>query len=416
MENDYLLYFSLLVCCIMAWAVGANDLANSMGSSVGAKSINVRTAVILAAIFEGTGALLASGSVTFTLKEELFDVNLWATQPIELALGMLASLMASVIWLVIATKKGWPVSTTHTIVGAIIGFTVLALGIEAVQWMTVFLIILSWFITPVLAAIFAYFLFKVVQFLVFDVSSPLYQARIWLPICASLMTLIIAGMSIWGCLPMLGIFLSYYAAIFLLIMTVLSVFFASTWWIVGVTEIQKNLKYTQQIDQVEKGFGALTVFTACAMAFSHGGNDISNALGPMAAIIEILSYGKVIPHNIIPFKLVLMGAICVVLGLATYGYRIMQTIGSNITHLTPSRAFAAEFSTALIVMTATVWGFPVSTTQTLVGSILGVGLARGVGAINLHVVRTIIASWAFTLPVGACMSAIIFIVLRYFLL
>ena len=416
MIADIIIPFSIIACCLMAWAVGANDLANSMGSSVGAKSISIRTAVILAAIFEGAGALLASGNVTSTLKEELFHVALWDAIPMELAIGMLSALIASVIWLIIATHKAWPVSTTHTVVGAIIGFTLVVLGIEGIRWDTIISILMSWALTPLVGGIISYVLFKAVQSLVFDAPSPLHEARIWLPLCACSMGCLVVSMTVWGCLPKMGVIFNNYQAIITLIISLLSIFYISSAWIKSLTKKYKVLNYSDQIREVEKGFGALTVFTACAMAFSHGGNDISNALGPVAAIMDIVEYGHIVEDRVIPYSLVILGASCVILGLATYGYRIMQTVGSHITQLTPSRAFAAEFSTTLVVMAATVWGFPVSTTQTLVGSILGVGMARGVGAINIETVRNIFVSWAFTLPVGAATSSVIFIILKHILL
>lgn len=415
-EFQYLIPCALILGCIMSWAVGANDLANSMGSSVGAKSISVRTAVILAAIFEGSGALLASGSVTSTLKESLFVISKWDNLSHELAFGMLSALIASSLWLLVATRKGWPVSTTHTIVGAIIGFSLVAVGVSGVRWIRVLLIILSWFVTPFLAGLISYVLLKIMQDKVFGASSPLLQARTWLPLCATSMMLLIGSMTIWGCLPKIGIRLDDRTSWIIMVMMLAMTFISSSEWILRLTRGRKNYSYTEQIDKVEKGFGALTVFTACAMAFSHGGNDISNALGPIAAIVDLVNHGKIMSQQPLSYSIVVMGAVCVVLGLAMYGYRIMNTIGNEITNLTPSRAFTAEFSTALVVMTSTVFGAPVSTTQTLVGAILGVGMARGVGAINLNVVRTIVISWAFTLPMGALLSAGIFIVFRFILL
>lgn len=415
-EFYYLIPASLALGCVMAWAVGANDLANSMGSSVGAKSISVRMAIILAAIFEGSGALLASGSVTSTLKESLFVVSKWDAIPMELALGMLSALVASSIWLLIATRKSWPVSTTHTIVGAIIGFSLVAVGTDGIRWISILWIVISWFVTPVVAGLISYFLLKTVQTKVFDASSPLLEARLWLPICATAMMFLIVSMTLWGCLPKMGFVLSDAHALIVLVILLGMVFMGSSEWIIQLTRGRRIYQYTEQIDKVEKGFGALTVFTACAMAFSHGGNDISNALGPIAAIVDLVNHGKIISSEPLNYSIVVMAAVCVVLGLAMYGYRIMNTVGCDITHLTPSRAFSAEFSTALVVMSSTVVGVPVSTTQTLVGAILGVGLARGVGAINLNIVRNIVISWAFTLPLGALLSACIFIGLRSSLL
>lgn len=407
-----LVIFALCWGCVMAWAVGANDLANSMGSSVGAKSISIRTAVILAAVFEGSGSLLASGSVTSTLKESLFVMPVWEHMQQDLALGMLSALMASSLWLVIATYRAWPVSTTHTVVGAIIGFSLVSAGGTSLHWHMIVMIILSWCVTPAVAGLLSYFIFRSVQSRVFDAEEPLMEARLWLPLCATIMISLIVGMTLWGCLPKMGIHLSrtYGTAIFatLLILVLL----LSAYWIHRVTQAERRYNYVQQIDKVERGFGALTVFTACAMAFSHGGNDISNALGPVAAIIDITQHGSIVQGQPLAYEVVILGSLCVVLGLAMYGYRIMNTVGCKITHLTPSRAFAAEFATALVVMSATVIGTPISTTQTLVGAILGVGAARGVSAINLDVVKTIILSWAFTFPLGGILSALIFYVLK----
>lgn len=405
MSSAYFLWIaSIGFGALMALAVGANDLANSMGSSVGAKSISVRTAVILAAIFEGAGALLASGQVTSTLKETLFVVDAWQHMPMELAFGMLSALCAASLWLLIATHHGWPVSTTHTIVGAILGFTSMLLGCDAIRWSWVGWIILSWVAVPVMAAMLSYFILDLIQRWVFDVRSPLRAAQQCLPLAATLVVGFISTALFCEHLT------QRHAAMLLLFLVL--IYLSCRYWIMRLIRGQGHLDYTQQLIRVESAFGALTVFTACAMAFSHGGNDVSNALGPMSAILDILKYGRLMPGEPMPFLWVLLGAFCVVLGLATYGQKIMQTVGQDITKLTPSRAFAAECATAMLIMLATIFGMPVSTTQTLVGSVFGVGMTQGLSSINLDLVKRVILSWILTVPVGALLSMFFYVLFR----
>lgn len=406
----------LVLACIfgffMAWGIGANDVANAIGTSVGSKAITIKQAIIIAIIFEFAGAWLAGGEVTSTISKGLVNTASLEKTPELLVLGMLASLLAAGIWLLIASYKGWPVSTTHTIIGAIVGFAAVGIGVSAVQWGKVGFIAVSWVISPVFAAIFAYLLFKSVQKLIFEANKPLKAAKVYMPVYTFIVGFIVAAVTLTKGFKHLGLELTTaealgYAALFGIALAVLGFF-----W-------QQKIKQDEQaanrwqIKKIERVFALLMVFTACAMAFAHGSNDVANAIGPVAAIVSIIKAGGELTQEFLtPSWLLLVGAFGIVVGLVTYGYKVIATVGSNITALTPSRGFAATLATAGTVLFASGVGMPVSTTHTLVGAILGVGMARGMAAINMRVVGGIFASWVITLPAGGVLSLIIFIILR----
>ena len=394
----------------MAWGIGANDVANAMGTSVGSKALTLKKALIVAAIFEALGALLAGGQVTDTLRGKIIDAQLFSDAPQLFIYGMLASLLAAGTWLVIATSLGWPVSTTHSIVGAVVGFGWIVLGTRALYWSEIIYIVLSWIITPVIAAVVAYLLFRSVQWLIFDSDLPLRNAKRYVPWYIFLVALVISLVTTLNGLKHIGIFLTISH---------------SVWFAVGVSviamlvgiglmkKIPSDQNDTKPMDmdfaRLEKMFGVLMIFTACAMAFAHGSNDVANAIGPLSAVVGIVQGGgAVLAQARIPFWVMILGAVGIVSGLAMYGYRVIATVGSQITQLTPSRGFAAQLATASTVVIASGIGLPVSTTQTLVGAILGVGFARGIGALNLSVVRNIFMSWIITLPAGAALAMVYF--------
>lgn len=394
---------------LMACAIGANDVANAMGTSVGAKILSLRSAIIIAAIFEALGALLASGHVTKTIGSSMIDIQLFADKPEILALGMIASLFASGAWLALATLFRWPVSTTHSIIGAITGFAVITMGIDSVQWTRISSIALSWVLTPLIAGLFGYVLFNIIEGTIFRAKNPTGRAKQTMPIYLFAVIMVITLTTLTQGLKTFDIHLTGLQAIliasaFSLAITVLS----QTLWIP-----KKLSKHSDDHLKVENIFGTLAVFTACAMAFAHGSNDTANAIGPLSMVIGILHAGAIPTHTHLPLWIILLGASGIGLGLAVYGYRIIDTIGKNITHLTPSRGFVAQFATATTVIMSSAVGLPVSTTQVLVGAVLGVGAARGIDAINLTVVRNIFTSWIITLPAGALFSMGIFHVLRY---
>lgn len=401
------LYITLAVVFgfFMAWGVGANDVANAMGTSVGSKSLTLFQAIIIATIFEAAGALLAGGQVTDTIRSKIIDASLFAHDPDILIYGMLASLLAAGTWLLIATRFGWPVSTTHSIVGAVIGFGLILLGPKAIYWSSTVNIALSWVVTPVMAGVIAYFLFRSVQALIFNSKNPIKNAKRYVPFYIFLVALVITLVTFLSGLKHVGLHLTLAQNIWipLCISLVIMIIGAIALHRLHIPEPKSESRTNYKA--LEKIFAVLMVFTACAMAFAHGSNDVANAIGPLAAVVGIVKGGgAVLAHSPIPFWIMLLGALGIVLGLATYGYKVIATVGTNITQLTPSRGFAAQLATASTVVMASGLGLPISTTQTLVGAVLGVGFARGIGALNLNVIRNIFMSWIITLPAGAILS------------
>ncbi|PRD33566.1 UNVERIFIED_CONTAM: phosphate permease [Trichonephila clavipes] len=397
---------------IMAYGVGANDVANAMGTSVGSKALTIKQAIFIAAIFEFAGAYLAGGSVTSTIRSGIIDPSYFAEVPEYLVYGMIGALLAAGTWLLVASYFGWPVSTTHSIVGAIIGFAMVAVGSEAVQWNKVSGIVGSWVVTPMLAGILAYLIFMSAQRLIFDTENPIANAKKYVPFYMFAAGFMMSLVTVQKGLVHVGLDISTATGFYIAITIGVTVA------VVGKVAISR-LKIDPEADRemhfnnVEKIFGILMITTACCMAFAHGSNDVANAIGPVAAVVSVVTSGGEIASKatLAPWVLPL-GAVGIVIGLATLGARVIKTIGTAITHLTPSRGFAAELSAASTVVIASGAGLPISTTQTLVGAVLGVGLARGIAALNLGVVRNIFISWVITLPVGAGLAVIFFYLLR----
>ena len=408
--NVYIL-LAALFGIFMAWGIGANDVANAMATSVGSKSITIKQAVVLAGIFEFAGAYLAGGEVTNTIRKGIVDQDIFGGQPEVLIWGMLASLLAAGTWLLIASRKGWPVSTTHSIVGAVIGFAAVGVSMDAVHWEKVGGIVLSWVVTPLLAGGIAFTVFMSIQKLILDTENPFQNALKYGPFYLFLVGFIIAMVTIKKGLKHVGLDLSNSEGI------IAALLFGAALTLLGTFMIRR-IRFESRDDKqfsftnVEKIFAILMVFTASAMAFAHGSNDVANAVGPMAAVISIAQSGAVAAKSGVPAWILLIGGIGIVVGLGTYGYKVIATVGKNITELTPSRGFSAEIGAASTVVLATYTGMPISTTQTLVGAVLGVGLARGIGAIDLRVVGKIFMSWVITLPVGAVLSILFFYMIK----
>ncbi len=415
-EHGYLL---LTLACVfgffMAWGIGANDVANAMGTSVGSRALTVKQAIMIAMLFEFLGAYLAGGEVTATIRKGIIDTASVADQPELLVFGMLAALLAAGTWLLIASIKGWPVSTTHTIVGAIVGFAAVGISVDAVHWPKVGKIVASWVVSPVLAGIMSYALFKSVQSLILNHSDPFARAKRFIPFymfaVGFLMSMVTMLKGLKHVFKDEGVSMSFgecalYAAGAGLIVTLIGSYFLSR--IKEDPERDANDRFAS----VERVFAVLMVFTACSMAFAHGSNDVANAVGPLAAIVGIVNSGTIAAKSVMPSWILLLGGAGIILGLATYGFKVMATIGQKITVLTPSRGFAAELGAAATVVLASATGLPISTTHTLVGAVLGVGFARGIAAINLRVVGTIFMSWLVTLPAGAGLSIVFFFILK----
>jgi PiT family inorganic phosphate transporter len=396
----------------MAWGIGANDVANAMGTSVGSKALTIKQAIIVAMIFEFAGAYLAGGEVTATIRSGIIDSGYFVDTPELLVFGMIGSLLAAGTWLLIASWLGWPVSTTHSIIGAIVGFAAVGVGTEAVHWSKVTGIVGSWVITPMIAGLIAYFIFLSAQRLIFDSENPLAMAKRYVPFYMGLTGFMVSLVTIKKGLTHVGLDLTsaqgYGAALGLAVV----LFFVGK-YAIGRLKFDPSADRHMHYTNVERVFAILMVVTACAMAFAHGSNDVANAIGPLAAVVSIVSSGGEIASTTkLAWWVLPVGAIGIVLGLAMLGRRVIATIGKGITHLTPSRGFAAELAAATTVVIASGTGLPISTTQTLVGAVLGVGMARGIAALNLGVVRNIVVSWVVTLPAGAIMSIMFFYMLK----
>ena len=394
----------------MAWGIGANDVANAMATSVGAGAVTVVGAIVIAGVFEFLGAFLAGGEVTSTIRKSIIDTDLLANDPNTLVYGMLASLLAAAVWLTIASRFGWPVSTTHSIVGAIVGFAVVAIGFDAVHWQEVGSIAVSWVVSPVLAGTTSFLLVLSVRRLIFNKDDPEKYARRYVPVYIFATALVIALVTLLKGLKHVGLDISPAAGVGYALM------FAVSAGVIGSILIRRlrfdpNATLAFRFANVERIFAVLMIVTACAMAFAHGSNDVANAIGPVAAVISVVSSGEVLQTAAVPPWVLFLGAIGIVVGLATYGFRVIATVGRNITELTPSRGFAAELAAATTVVLASATGIPISTTHTLVGAVLGVGLARGIGALDLGVIRTIFMSWIITLPAGAILSVVFYYIL-----
>ena len=397
---------------LMAWGIGANDVANAMGTSVGSKALTIKQAIFIAMIFEFAGAYLAGGEVTSTIRKGIIDSAFFVDTPELLVYGMISSLLAAGIWLAFASYLGWPVSTTHSIVGAIVGFAAVGVSSDAVEWAKVTGIVGSWIITPAISGFIAYLIFQSAQKLIFDTDQPFINAKRYVPFYMAAAGFIMALVTIKKGLSHVGLKIDNGTGY------MIAVLIAVVVGIIGKIIINR-IKYDPQAARsahfanVEKVFAVLMIVTACCMAFAHGSNDVANAIGPLAAVVSIVeSGGQIGSKSPLVWWILPLGGFGIVAGLALFGHRVIKTIGNGITHLTPSRGFAAELAAASTVVIASGTGLPISTTQTLVGAVLGVGMARGIAALNLGVVRNIVISWVITLPAGAGLSIMFFYMIK----
>ena len=417
-----LLILAAVFGLFMAWGIGANDVANAMATSVGSKALTIKQAIIIAMIFEFAGAYLAGGEVTSTIRKGIIDASYFVDSPELLVFGMISALFAAAIWLLIASALGWPVSTTHSIVGAIIGFAAVGVNPDTVAWGKVGGIVGSWIITPVISGVIAFIIFNSAQKLIFDSDKPLKQARRYVPFYMFLAGFVLSLVTIKKGLKHIGleeidlgftvIFIKGAGGFYLAIAVAVLVALIGKIF-VNRLKFDENADRSTHYANVEKVFAVLMVVTACCMAFAHGSNDVANAIGPLAAVVSIVGNdGQIAAKAALAWWILPLGGLGIVAGLALFGHKVMATIGKGITHLTPSRGFAAELAAASTVVIASGIGLPISTTQTLVGAVLGVGMARGIAAINLGVVRNIVVSWVITLRIGACLSIVIFWIMQ----
>ena len=411
METLFLDPFNILLLAgfigfFMAFGIGANDVANSMGTSVGSKAITIKQAIIIAAIFEFLGAFLAGGEVTSTIRKGIVDPNLYANDINIFVIGMISALLAGGTWLFIASLRGWPVSTTHSIVGAIIGFVLISKGVDAVSWGKVGNIAMSWVTSPLFSGTLAFGLYISAKKLILDKANPGKAAITFIPLYSFLVAVVISLVTARKGLKHVGIEFSeneiyLFTLIFSIIVATGTAFF-----------LRRNKDQIMREGGIEFAFGLLMIVSASAMAFAHGSNDVANAIGPLAAVVSVVDTGEIGSKSSISPWVLLIGGIGIVFGLATLGSRVISTVGKKITALTPSLGFSAEMATASTVVAATYLGFPISTTHTLVGGVIGVGLAKGAEHLDYDSIKRIIASWLVTIPAGAAFTILFYILLR----
>lgn len=395
---------SSLAAVYMAFVLGGNDAANAVATSVGSKAIDYKKGVIIAAISNLIGALLVGGHVTQTIGKDIVKIEYFVQYRNLFILGMFSSLFSAGLWVQIATQFGMPISTTHSIVGAVIGFGLFAGGISYVYWLKILKIFLSWVISPILGAIVAFFIFNFVRLLILDAKDPFLNAKKYGPILSSFVFIIITFSTIYKGLKLNVPFFQS---------VIISISFAFFGYIITWSFLKEREEKNGVYSKVEKLFGVLQLLTATYMGFAHGANDVANAIGPAAAIYSVMKgAGK---EFFIPIWLLFFGGFGLALGTALFGYKVIKTVGEEVTDITPTRGFSAEFAAATTVLIFSKLGLPISTTHTVVGAVIGVGIARGMASLNLGVIRNIILSWMFTVPVSAILSGIIFSILKIFL-
>lgn len=408
------LLFTLLACIVgllMTWGVGANDLANIISTTLGSKAISLRNAIIIAIVFEFAGAYLGGVHVTNTMRNGIIDLAALNGTPQLLVFGMMAVLLAGTFWMGFASYLGLPVSITNAIVGSIVGYGVVVLGPHAIHWQKVIYIAISWICSPTIAGIIAYGLFISIQVLILGTKDPIANIKRYIGIYLFLVGFVLSAITVLKGIEHIGIHLSTQEALLLATAIGISVTIIGC-VIMNRIDLRQRASRRDKFEYIEKVFAILMVFTACAMVFAHGSNDVSIAVGPMAVIITLAQGHD--PSLAIPLPqwLIFLGCTGVVLGLLMYGTKVIQTVGSKITALTPSRAYAATISAASAVVFSNSLGIPVSTTQTLVGAVLGVGMARGIGALNLRVIRNIFLSWIVTVPAASLLTIVFYYLLK----
>lgn len=403
-----------------AWNIGANDVANAVGTSVGSGALTLKQAVLVAAIFEFAGAFFLGGNVVNTIESRIIYLD-GITGSVSLYIyGMISALLSTSIWLQIASFFGWPVSTTHSIIGAVIGFGLVVGKSSIIYWSYVFSIALSWIISPILGGFVAFIIFNVIRKKIFHSKDPILAMTKLTPFLSSCIFVTLAGVIL------IGGFMTYRISIitvfFFLCLLGIIAYFVALFFVKKTKNFTKNfsLKLTKRIQSrgnynkehlfVERIFAYFQIIIACFMAFAHGSNDVANAIAPVAAVFT--SVNKNFDNKMFFALLLACGGLGIVIGLATWGWRVIETVGCKITELNPSRGFSAGFGAALTIVLASKLGLPISTTHVIIGAVIGVGFARGTRAINLNIVKDIFVSWIVTVPAGALLSIFFFFILR----
>jgi PiT family inorganic phosphate transporter len=409
-EQYIILILAAIIGFYMAWNIGANDVANAMGTCVGSGSLTLKRAIIIAGTFEFLGAVFVGAHVTSTIKGGIIPPESFSDNPYILMWGMFAALLASGIFLQLATYYGLPVSTTHSIIGAVTGFGIVSVGFYNINWDTIGMIALSWVVSPVAGAIVAFIMFFTIKRKILFSSNPMKQIKKTAPFLIFLIFFILIHSLLYKGLKNLNLNLDFNNAS-LLAAGIGMIAAGICFLLVKKMHLKQN---EDPIDFVERVFGNLLIITGCYITFAHGANDVANAIGPLAAIYSIVMNKAIVTQSVsVPIWILILGGAGIVVGLATWGYRVMETMGKKITELTPTRGFSATFGAATTVLICSKMGMPVSTTHVIVGSIIGVALARGVAALNVNIIKDIFASWIFTIPFTAILTMIIYKVIEY---
>ena len=405
--NTLLMVLAVSACIYMACNIGANDVANAMGTSVGSGSLTFKQAIYIAAIAEFAGAFFVGGHVSDTIRKGMLDPTIFSETPIILVYGMIAALLSAALWLNIASYLAWPVSTTHSIVGAVVGFGIMAGGMDAINWIKVWSVVMSWVVSPLMGGLVAFLLFRFLTNQVFRRRNPLLYAKRILPYMVFLVCVILANAMFYKGLKNLHLNFSFPEAILYSFIVGAIGFFIAKPLSKKIPDVPRK-EIHKQLEATENIFKYLQITTAFYIAFAHGSNDVANAVGPLAAVFSILKSGTVEMKVAMPTWILALGGGFIVIGLLIWGRRVMETVGKKITEITPSRGFCATFAAATVVLICSKMGLPVSTTHTLVGSVIGVGLARGLPTLNLGIVKEIVMSWLATVPFTALLAAILF--------
>ena len=389
----------------MAWNIGSNDVANSMASAVGAKAITLKQAIIIAGILNFLGAVFVGSHVTETIRKGIVDPSS-LTDPTIVVYGTISALLAASFWVTFATWKELPVSTTHSVVGGLLGFGIVAGG--SINWGKVGEITAAWIISPIFGCILAFTVFNILHYAIINSKNSIRRCRMIAPLFIGLAFFIIALSFLFKTplgknLSISGLSAVLYSGIVGILAMIGGYFLISRYY--GHT--------SDGIRSVESTFRWIQVFTSCYVAFSHGSNDVANAIGPVATIYMVSKTNTLSPSVEVPFFLLAIGGMGIALGIYTWGYKVIDTVGRKITELTNTRGFTIDFSAATTVLLASKMGLPISTTHAVVGSVIGVGLARGLKAIDLGIIKNIILSWVITLPAAALITIFIFKLLTY---
>lgn len=411
---EYNLIFIILACGVglwMAWGVGANDLANIMSTAIGSRAINAKQAILIAVVFEVAGAFLGGSEITNTIRARIINVDELQHAPQLFIYAMLSVLMAGAVWITTASYLGMPVSITNAIVGALVGVGALMLGLHAVHWQEVSYIAISWISSPAIACVISFLLFISIRQFILGADEPFIAAKKFIPMYLFIVGIVLAMMTTLKAFDHFHLVLSFWRIFLAVLATAFIIFFLGL-YIMRHLHSKLHLRRHVQFVYIEGMFSVLMAFTACAMVFAHGSNDVAIAMGPVLAVVSQAWKAYPLHNGWLFTSMILLGCLGVILGLLMYGRKVIETVGVSITTLTPSRAFAATLAAASTVIVSTSTGIPVSATQTLVGAVFGVGLARGIDALNLNVIRNIFMSWIVTIPISALLATLFFYILK----